>query len=247
MPEDHSALVRSPRFKTTRWTTVLSAGTRRDTSGYEALSSLCGAYWYPLYAFVRRKGHSVEDAQDLTQAFFARLLEHGTLASADREKGRFRTFLLTALDRFMKNEWEKTRALKRGGGMAPISLDAGQAEERYGTEPACVVPAEILFDRGWALALLERAMDRLEADYAKTGRAGLFVQLKDFLVAQGDEGTYSAVAAAAGLSEGAARVAVHRLRRRFREVFREELAETVAPEELEDELRHLRAVLSAGV
>jgi RNA polymerase sigma-70 factor (ECF subfamily) len=191
---------------------------------------------------VRRRGHSVHDAQDLTQAFFAKLLEEGWVQRADPDKGRFRTFLLTALQRFLAGEWDRARAFKRGGGQAPVSLDALEAS--YQAFASTDLSADRLYDRQWALALLDRALDRLEAEFARVGRADEFARLKPFLSADREKLRYADAALAAGTGEGAARVAVHRLRRRFRELFREEIALTLAkPDEVEAEMRHLLQAL----
>lgn len=207
------------------------------------MTLLCRAYWYPLYAFVRRSGRTAEDAQDLTQAFFARLFEKEFLLGVAPEKGRFRAFMLMALKRFMANEWHKARAVKRGGGILHLSFDAGEAEQRYAAEPVDNLSPEMLYDRRWAFTLLDRAMAHLREEFEATGRGAAFEQMKEFLTGA-DESSYAELAVRVGSSEGAVRVAVHRLRRRFREVFREELAETVTPEKLDEELRHLRVILS---
>ncbi len=241
---DSDRPVQSVRFQTTRWTVILASRRREDPSGRDAIESLCRDYWYPLYAYVRRTGRSPEDAQDLTQAFFARLLAQGSLAAAAPEKGRFRTFLLVALKRFLTSDWRRAQAEKRGGGTFPISMSMIDAEDRYAAEPVERVSPETLFDRQWALTLFDRAMLRLQQDYVASDRSGVFEALKEFLAEPAGAGSYAQAAAAAGLTEGAARVAMHRMRRRFRKFFREELAETVTPEELDEELRHIRTVLS---
>jgi RNA polymerase sigma-70 factor (ECF subfamily) len=217
---------------------VLSAGRNDTTRARDALAGLCKTYWPALHAYVRRRGYSPHDAEDLTQEFFARLLEHNWIARADAQKGRFRSFLLTALKRFLAGEWDKARAQKRGGGRAAVPLDSEAAGSG--------APEDPLYDRQWALALLERTMARLRAEFAQAGKAREFAQLKTFLTSGRKEISYAAAAAAAGLSEGAARVAVHRLRKRYRELFREEIARTVAePAEVDAELRHLIAVLAS--
>lgn len=227
-------------FVTTRWTMVLSARDPRSPHADTALETLCRAYWYPLYAYVRRLGHAPTDAQDLTQEFFCRLLEKEWLASVDREKGRFRTFLLVALKRFLANEWKRAARQKRGGDVAPYPLDTEIAESRYQAEPALALPADRLYERRWALTLLERTMDRLHVEFDRAGKAAEFARLKQFLTADKSAIAYATIARELGLTEGAARVAVHRLRRRFREVFREETAHTVAAaEDVDEELRHL--------
>jgi RNA polymerase sigma-70 factor (ECF subfamily) len=210
-----------------------------------ALESLCQAYWYPLYAYARRLGQSPHDAQDLTQEFFARLLEKRWLDSADREKGRFRTFLVTAFKRFLANEWDRARRQKRGGQAAHLPLDTAVAESRYATEPPAELPADRLYERRWALTLLEQTLVRLRAEFDAARRVREFEQLKRFLTADTSTLTYAEVARTLGVSEGAARVAVHRLRRRFREVFREQVAHTVAAaEDVDVELRHLLTALA---
>lgn len=241
----HRAAPHSSYFVTTRWTVVLSAREKDSPEAGVALDQLCRIYWYPLYAYVRRLGHSCHDAQDLTQGFFARLLARDYLAAVEREKGRFRTFLLMAFKRFLADEWDRARAQKRGGGQKPLSLDTATAEVRYQAEMADDRTPDRLYEHRWALALLDQAINRLQAEFARAGKAGEFARLKTFLTARKGAIPYAAVAAEMGLSEGALRVAVHRLRRRFREVFREEIAQTVAgPEEIEEEIRHLLAALS---
>jgi DNA-directed RNA polymerase specialized sigma24 family protein len=232
----------SPRFQTTRWTTVLAARNQAEEGGQQAMALLCRAYWYPLYAFVRRNGRTPEDAQDLTQAFFARLLEKDFLLRVAPEKGRFRTFLLMALKRFLANEWHKSQAAKRGGKALHFSIDAEEAEERYAAEPVDNFSPERLYERRWAYTLLDQTMNRLRSEYRESGREEAFEHLKEFLTAA-DESSFARLAPLIGRSEGSARVAVHRMRGRFRELFRQELAETVTPEKVEEELRHLRTIL----
>ncbi len=232
------------RFATTHWSLVVHAGLEDSTLAEEALAGLCRAYWPPLYAYVRRRGHSVHDAQDLTQAFFARVLEQGWIRRADPGKGRFRTFLLTALQRFLSDEWDRARAQKRGGGLSPLPLDA--LEAGYRSQAATALSADLLYDRQWALSLLERTLTRLEAEFTQAGRASEFAALKPFLTADPASIAYADAARAIGLGEGAARVAVHRLRKRYRERFREEIAQTVVSAgEIDSELRHLLHALAA--
>jgi RNA polymerase sigma-70 factor (ECF subfamily) len=224
---------------------VLAAGRRSSPAAARALEDLCRAYWYPLYAYVRRRGHAKADAEDLTQAFFARLLEKDFLRSAAREKGRFRTFMLVAFQRFCANEWDRARAQKRGGGQVVLSLNIDTAERRYHAEPADELSADRIFERRWALTLIEQAMARLRREYEAAGKGRDFDQLKAFLTADGDAIPYAELAGKLGQSEGTLRVAVHRLRKRFREVFRLEIAQTVSrPEDIDGELRHLLAALS---
>lgn len=225
-------------FHTTHWSVVVAAG----AASRDALSTLCSSYWYPLYAYARRAGRTPEDARDLTQGFFARLLEKNDLARADPERGRFRTFLLTAFQHFMANERDRAHALKRGGGALPISIDATAAETRYGREPADPHSPERMFEREWALALLDRALTRLAAEQAHAGKGRAFEALRPYLTAGSDETRYAEVAAEAGLSDTAVRVAVHRLRRRYGEILRSEVADTLPDGrevEVEDEIRDL--------
>lgn len=230
---------RAPAFVTTQWSQVLSAGRNDTTRARAALAELCETYWPALNAYVRRRGFRPHDAEDLTQEFFSRLLEHNWIARADAEKGRFRSFLLTMLDRFIADEWDKIHAKKRGAGLPAVPLDSNSGGR--GNEPA----ADEIYDRQWALALLERVMARLRDEYARGGKASDFKHLKAFLTASRNEIPYTEVATAAGLTEGAARVAVHRLRRRYRELFREEISRTVADSaEVDEELRYLIAVLA---
>ena len=227
-------------FATTRWTVVLSAGDSSSPHAATALESLCRAYWYPLYAYVRRRGHSPADAQDLTQEFFAQLLEHDWIARADRHKGRFRSFLLMAMNRFLANEWDRAKTLKRGGRVRVVPLALETAETRYAHEPADTCTPEQVFEKQWALALLESVLSRLREEYAKDGKAVLFDTLKSCLVGSRETQPYAAVAAELHMTEGAVKVAVCRLRERYRERLKEEIAHTVAsPAEVEEELRHL--------
>ncbi|MEQ1858673.1 MAG: RNA polymerase sigma factor [Chthoniobacteraceae bacterium] len=229
-------------FHTTHWSLVLAA--RGDASSARSpLAALCRSYWYPLYAFVRRQGISPHDAQDLTQEFFARLLEKDWLNAVERERGRFRSWLLAAMKHFLINEWDKSRAKKRGGGIAFVSIDDMTAESRYEHEPADLATADLLYDRRWALTLLDRVLARLREEFVGAGKAAHFDALKGTLT--GDRTPYADIATALGTSEGAVKVAVHRLRERYRDLIRTEIAETVAtPSEVEEELRHLLAVLS---
>jgi RNA polymerase sigma factor (sigma-70 family) len=232
-------------FVTTHWSVVLSARQKDSPQSEAALETLCRAYWYPLYAFVRRQGQRPEDAQDLTQAFFARLLQKDYLQAAAREKGRFRTFLLVALKRFLANEWDRVRAQKRGGGQALLSLDTSAAETHYQMEPAAEANPDRVYDRRWAMTLLDQTMARLRGEFAEAGKAKEFQQLKVCLTAERTAISYPEIAAALGTNEGAARVAVHRLRKRFREIFRDEIAHTVSSQsQIEEEVRYLIEVLA---
>jgi RNA polymerase sigma-70 factor (ECF subfamily) len=233
-------------FATTHWSQVLAAGDDSSPQAAAALAQLCQTYWYPLYAFVRRQGFDTEAAQDLTQEFFARLLDKNFIANASQEKGRFRSFLLVALKRFLINEWERSRAQKRGGGQAVLSLDTELAEVRYGLEPVDEMTADRIFERRWALALLEEVLEALRCEYDAAGKVALFDALKIFLYGEKSAESQAAIAARFEMTEGAVRAAVHRLRGRYRDRLREFVGRTVAnPSEIEPELRHLLAVLSA--
>ncbi|NQU09379.1 sigma-70 family RNA polymerase sigma factor [bacterium] len=230
-------------FATTHWTIVLTAG-RRDTSrARDALAQLCQTYWYPLYAYVRRRGYSPQDAEDLTQGFFARLLELDSLAAVAREKGRFRAFLLASMNHYLADEWDRASAQKRDARRT-ISLDALDAETRYAREPVDTVTPERLFERRWALTLLETVLHRLKKEYEAAGKRELFQQLRFAITGDKNAVPYADLAARLGMTGEAVRVAVHRLRRRYRQVLREEIAQTVtSPEEVKEELRALFASL----
>jgi RNA polymerase sigma factor (sigma-70 family) len=231
-------------FDTTHWSVVQAAGRNSSTGSRRALEELCRSYWYPLYAYVRRQGNNPEDAQDLTQEFFSRFLEKESVKLADRDRGRFRTFLLTSLKHFLVNEWAKRRAAKRGGGQV-FSLDEEAAETRYGFEPADNLTPEKLYDKNWAEALLERVAARLREEYTRFGKLSQFEHLKDLLRGEKSDVPYAELARQMAMSEGALKVAVHRLRHRYQEMLHAEIAETVAtPAEVEDELRYLVEVIS---
>ena len=232
------------RFPPTRWSVVLAATRGPSPESAAAMEALCRAYWYPLYAHVRRSGRSPHDAQDLTQEFFARLLEHHWLDTADPGRGRLRTFLMVALKHFLHKEWRRATAQKRGGGRPLVALDTACAEGLFAAEAAAPRSPDAAFDRQWALTLLDLTLKRLQAELTAAGRAGDFEALKGGLLAGRSNLDYVGVAARLGLQPGAARVAVHRLRRRFREIYREEIAQTLAEgADLEAELRHLAAAL----
>ena len=232
-------------FVTTHWSVVMAAGRGDSTRARAALEKLCKNYWYPLYAFVRRLGHSAHDAEDLVQSFFAVCLEKNYLGAADETKGRFRSFLLLALKRFLANEWDKSQALKRGGAQITISLDTLIAEQRYALEPAEPLTADKLFERRWALTLLDQVVFRLRDEHSAAGKSEQFEQLKECITAAGRGTPYAELATRLGTSEGAIKVMVHRLRRRYRELLEAEIANTVSsPEEIEAERRHLLAALS---
>jgi RNA polymerase sigma-70 factor (ECF subfamily) len=230
-------------FATTRWSLVVAArGT--DEASSAALADLAQAYWYPIYAFIRRRIPDVHAAQDLTQSFFERLLETNTIAAADRERGRFRAFLLTACKRFLANERAKARTVKRGGGVLHLSLDFELGESKYGTQAVDTLTPDRLFEQQWAITLLARVLDRLEQEMEARGKGDQFVHLKRLLSGAGRSGSIAAAARELGQSEGAVKVAAHRLRQRYRELLREEIAQTVAaPGEIDDEIRSLFAVL----
>jgi RNA polymerase sigma-70 factor (ECF subfamily) len=232
-------------FVTTHWSVVLTAARSDSTQAREALGHLCRLYWYPIYYFVRRQGYPVHDAQDLTQEFFARLLEKHWIASADQSRGRFRSFLLMILKRFLAGEWHKAHAQKRSGGPACELLPLDAAETRYSREPADPCTPEDAFEKQWALTLLENVMGRLRADYEQDGRGLLFETLKPCLMGSRESQPYTTLAAALGMSEGAVKVAVHRLRERYRDQLRVAIAGTVAePGDVDAELKHLFRVLA---
>lgn len=232
-------------FVTTHWSIVLDAKDKGSPDSAAALEKLCRTYWYPLYAHVRHLGHAPADAEDLTQAFFERLLQKGYLEAADQAKGRFRTFLLVALDRFLANEWDRARAQKRGGGCAVVPLDTVVAERLYAQQSAAEASPGHEYERRWALTLVEHAVNRLRSEYEQAGKAAEFQRLKGFLSAEQSSIGYGTLAGELGSTEGAARVMVHRLRRRFREIFSEEVAHTLAdPQDLAEEMRHLMDVLA---
>jgi len=231
------------RFPTTRWTLVVAAGDPQRKEARSALADLCENYWYPLYAYLRRRGYAPDAAQDLTQEFFVRVLEGRYLDRADPEKGRFRSFILTSLNFFVADEGDRQRALKRGGGaVVPVEFSSG--EERYQREPAHDETPERIFERRWALSLLDRVLERLRNEFMQHGRTEHFERLKVFLLGQSDA-PYAEMASEMNTSEGALKVAIHRLRKRYRELFRQEIADTVAdPAEVESELRYLASVLA---
>jgi RNA polymerase sigma-70 factor (ECF subfamily) len=224
---------------------------RQAPDAREALAALCEAYWYPLYAYVRRRGHDVNDAGDLTQSFFARLLEKNDLRLADPQRGRFRSFLLASMNHFLANEWRKAHAAKRGGGATVLPFDLSAAETRFGREAAAIEPshemtAEKAFERQWALTLIGQAMAKLHAEYAAAGPAKerLFEALSPVLGGQAEE-SYGQIGEALGMSEGAVKVSAHRFRKRCRELLRDEVAQTMAdPSEVDEELRHLLAAVA---
>lgn len=240
-----NSTARSGWFATTHWSMVCRAGDVNAPRSQEALESLCRTYWYPLYAYVRKRGYAVEDAQDLTQEFFARMLDSSFLAKADPLRGRFRSFLLTSMERFLANEWDRATAQKRGGGKAPVPIQTAEGETRYGVEPADEKSPEQIFEYNWAVTLLEEVMRKLEADHVERGQGDMWNALKSCLVVSPDEESRAELASRLGLSEGAVRVAVHRLRASYRGLLRREIAGTLDSEaEVDAEMRHLFKVLA---
>ncbi len=234
-------------FVSTRWSVVLSAGDLTSPHAATALEALCRAYWYPLYAYVRRRGHSPADAEDLTQEFFAHLLAHNWVARADPHKGRFRSFLLMAMSRFLANEWDKAHTLKRGAQIRLVPLQLDDAEPRYAQEPADTSTPEQAFEKQWALATLDEVLQHLRAEFERAGKAVLFAALKPCLIGSRETQPYAALASELGMTEGAVKAAVSRLRERYRERLKEAIAHTVAsPSDVDAELRHLIRVLARG-
>lgn len=232
-------------FLTTHWSVVLAAQGESETAR-EALEKLCRAYWWPLYGFVRRSGYQPEEAQDLTQGFFALLLERRDLDAVRREKGRLRSYLLVSLKNFLAKAWRREMTVKRGEGRALVSLDELLARERADLEPADMLSADRIYERRWALTLLEQVLTRLEEDYRAAGNETLFAQLKELLADEPDRPSQAEIAKSLGMTGNAVKQAFHRLRRRYRELLREEIAHTVAvPGDVEDELRHFISVLQA--
>src|SRR4051812_40306844 len=236
-PRDH--------FATTHWSVVLAAGAAEASTSKAALAALCELYWYPLYAYARRDGRSAEDAEDLVQAFFVRLLEKQSLRNARAECGRFRSFLLGSLKHFMINDYHHAHAAKRGGGARPIALDTSSAEGRYAFEPRDDETPERVFERRWAQTVIDRAQVRLRASFIRAGKVALFERLKDFAIGGDDDLPIQGLAASLAMSDGAVRVAIHRLRRRFHQLLREEVQQTVDGDaEVEEELRFLVAAVT---
>jgi len=243
---DNATAHDGPRlFPATQWTVVLKAGASPSPESAAALEQLCQSYWFPLYAFVRRSGYSPADAEDLTQEFFAQLLEHHWIARADRLKGRFRSFLLMALKRFLSKEWDKAKALKRGGQVQFAALAFDTAETRYSQEPADTHTPEQVFERQWAMTLLGTVLKRLGEEYASDSKGELFETLKPCLIGRSETQPYAILAARLGMTEGGVKVAVHRLRERYRACLKEAIGQTVASQaEVDEEIRHLFRVLA---
>jgi DNA-directed RNA polymerase specialized sigma24 family protein len=244
---DEQNAVDSPKrgFATTQWSLVLAARTRDAEGSGEALARLCETYWYPLYAYVRSRVANVHEAQDFTQAFFVQLLEKNFIANADKDRGRFRVFLLMACKRFLINEWRKSCAVKRGGGRRPLSLDFDSVELKYSHVAVDAATAEQLYDQQWAVALLERTLERLRDDYCERDQLQQFEAFKPLLSGSTNKSDYLEAGRALGMSEAAAKVASHRMRKRYREFLRAEIADTVeGPQRIDDEIRDLFAALS---
>jgi len=232
-------------FATTHWTVVLAAGRQHSPQAARALEELCRTYWFPLYAYVRRRGYAREDAEDLTQAFFTRLLEKNSFASLNAGKGKFRAFLLASVKHFLANARDKAHTLKRGGGSIPLSLDWQTADTQFQVAATGEPSPDQAFDREWAVALLARVIERLQNECAADGKAKLFEQLKLFLTAGNDEPAQSEVAQALGMETGAVRVAIHRLRKRYRQLLRDEIAHTLTDQAMvDDEMRALFGAFS---
>jgi RNA polymerase sigma-70 factor (ECF subfamily) len=232
-------------FATTRWSLVLAAGGGSSADSEQALAHLCRTYWYPLYAFVRRQGRSPEDAEDLTQGFFAYLLEKETLRGVGKEKGKFRSFLLASLKNFLANDWDRKHAAKRGGKHSIISLDEDAAEDRYLREPSHDATPEKLFEQSWALTVIDAVLQQLRQEYEAAGKAELFEALQDQLLGAEDADPYAQLAPRLGMKEGTVRMTVLRMRRHFGYLLRDAIAHTVSDvAEIEEELRHLVASLS---
>jgi RNA polymerase sigma factor (sigma-70 family) len=242
--QKQTAVGTAARFHTTHWSVVLAAHADDPARARDALEQLCTVYWYPLYAFLRRRGHQPPDAEDLVQGFIEHLLERQFFQAADRDKGRFRSYLIASLNHFLADAAARAARLKRGAGKPLLSLDALAAERRYALEPADPSDPEQLFERRWALTLLDTVLQRLEKEAAESGRANLFLQIKGVLLGERSAVPYAELGPPLGLSEASLAMTVLRLRRRFRELVREEIAHTVSsPVEIEEEMRHLFRVL----
>ncbi len=242
---DSPGAVAQALFATTHWSVVLAAADQESPEGSAALEQLCQTYWHPIYFFIRRRGHGVADAQDLTQAFFVHILSRAFLARANPAKGKFRSFILGSLKYFLADESARLQAKKRGGGLTPVFLDAQTAESLYRLEAVDRMDAEKLFERRWAIALLDRVLERLEAEFLARDRKSVFDQLRVFLLGERGSPSYAEVAGSLQMTEGAVKVAVHRLRQHYQELFREEVANTVEqPGEVNEEVKHLFSVLA---
>jgi RNA polymerase sigma-70 factor (ECF subfamily) len=245
--ETHARQGGRNRFATTRWSLVLAAGGPETPGSHDALATLCRLYWYPLYAYIRRQGHQHDRAEDLVQAFFVKLLEKQSLQHARAERGRFRSFLLVSFKHFVANEYERERAAKRGDARGTVSLDVSSGESRYALEPRDEVTPELLFERQWALALVDRVHVRLRSISVRAGKGALFEHLKDCITADQPDLPYRDVAVRLGMTEGAVRVAAHRLRRRFRDLLRDEIRQTVDDDSgMDEEMDFLLSTLAAA-
>lgn len=233
-----------PHFATTQWSVVLAAGEHDRQGAREALTRLCETYWYPLYAYVRRRVDNVHEAQDLTQAFFSHLIEKDAIARADPDRGRFRAFLLTALSNFLSNEWHKARALQRGGGRMGFSLDFEAAETRFRIEPSHELTPEKVYERRWVMTLLDRVLETLRLEFAESGKQAHFEQLKNALTGEMTSGDYERSSGILGITPAGAKQAAYRMRKRYRKLFRGEVARTVAcDEDLDEEIGRLLSIL----
>jgi len=232
-------------FATTHWSVVRAAGHPASANYRQALETLCKTYWFPLYAYMRRHGCDRHDAEDYTQEFFARLLDKHALRVADPKQGRFRSFLLAALKHFLANERDRIRAKKRGGGRKTLSLDFDNAEGKYALEPIDRLSPDKVFERSWAMTVLQQVMAQLQAEMASTGKGKPFEHMKGYLTGDIACISYSEMAAKLDMTEGAVKVAVHRLRKRYRQLLREEIAQTVSSEEqIQQEIRDLLTALA---
>jgi RNA polymerase sigma factor (sigma-70 family) len=245
VPDGGFPAPRAGRFATTRWSLVFAAGEKSDARSAESLATLCEMYWYPVYAFIRRQGYRPEECADLTQEFFARVLEKNYFQDADPARGRFRVFLCASIRHFLSNERDRARTLKRGGNQPPISIGVETAEGTYQLEPRDDLTPEKLFDRRWALIMLERVLGRLRDTHVSAGKSEMFDRLKGFLTGDSAGVPYADVAEALGMTEGAVKVAVHRLRRHFRDTLIQEIAETVLdPADINAEIEYLLKAVS---
>jgi RNA polymerase sigma-70 factor (ECF subfamily) len=227
----------------TRWSLVLEAQRGGDTGAHDALAELCRLYWFPVYAYIRHRGNSAHDAEDLTQGFFANLLERRSLDAVSEGKGRLRTFILTVVSRYLANEYHKAQTEKRGGGRAHVPIDADWAEERYSVEPVDRITPELLFQRQWAVTLLDNVFAALRDDYTRNGKAAVFEELKAAISCNAEPSAYAVSATKLGLTEAAVKVAVHRLRQRYRRLLHDQIARTVdSPDDINDELMNLFSV-----
>jgi DNA-directed RNA polymerase specialized sigma24 family protein len=242
--KEDSAPHGTPQFATTRWSLVISAGRKSSPVSQQALETLCETYWYPLYLYARRRVTDASQAQDMTQAFFAELLEKNYVGSAKPERGRFRDFLLTAFKHFMAKEWKKAKAQKRGGGRFPISLNFESAESSFQVEPASGLTAEQFYDQQWTITLLGKIMERLKLEFVRANKADQFQELKGLMVGDSESATFTQAAERLNMTEAAARKAASRMRKRYRELLRDEISQTVSgPEEVENEIRKLFSTL----